>query len=270
MKMVLKTAVAAVAVIGFVGAAQAQSVHHSSQTDYSNSFISQLDPIFGTGEADNFWNAMQNGATGEISINGHDSGTITKNNSGSRYHQVFAASENTETASTTAGGTFTLTGTVDKDCSFYNGNGGSAHTINLGTIGVRTGDGDNVSIAFNQVQDASANVNTATAGCNFNNRVTITKAHKGLENNTTSSYDPQEFTTEIPYAVDATWTGVAQGSQTRGQRELVVDANTTGAKFLDNGAWRSAFNMNIAIPAQSKGLVAGTYTDTVTVTLAAS
>lgn len=258
MKMIFGTAAAAVALVGFAGVAQAQStVSHTSQTVYSDpglQFVNQ----FNSGVAQTVWDLEQ--SFGPI-----------KNLSGSRYHQDTTSTGNTESASNNAGGTFTLTGTVDKDCSFYNGSAaGGAHTINLGTIGVRTGDADNVSIAFNQVADASANVNTATAGCNFNNRVTINKAHKGLQNNTTSSFDPNQFTNEIPYSVDATWTGVAQGSSQSGQRELQLSANTSGSQFLDSGAWRSAFNMNIAIPKQSLGLVAGTYTDTITVTLAAS
>ncbi|MGN6279899.1 MAG: hypothetical protein ACTHM8_14420 [Sphingomonas sp.] len=264
MKMIFGTAAAAVALVGFAGVAQAQTVHHTSQTEYSDGFTQFVNQFLGSGAAQSLWDSNQ--AIG--SIPGLE---FVKNNSGSRYHQESAATGNTESASNNAGGTFTLTGTVDKDCSFYNGSAaGGAHTINLGTIGVRTGDADNVSIAFNQVADASANVNTATAGCNFNNRVTINKAHKGLQNNTTSSFDPNQFTNEIPYSVDATWTGVAQGSSQSGQRELQLSANTSGSQFLDSGAWRSAFNMNIAIPKQSLGLVAGTYTDTITVTLAAS
>lgn len=263
MKMIFGTAAAVVALVGFAGVAQAQStVSHTSMDQYSApgtpdslGVIGHIGPFPIIG--------IIPGKTPEQQFN--------SDHVGSHYHQDTTSTGNTEAASNNAGGTFTLTGTVDKDCSFYNGSAaGGAHTINLGTIGVRTGDADNVSIAFNQVADASANVNTATAGCNFNNRVTINKAHKGLQNNTTSSFDPNQFTNEIPYSVDATWTGVAQGSSQSGQRELQLSANTSGSQFLDSGAWRSAFNMNVAIPKQSLGLVAGTYTDTITVTLAAS
>ena len=215
-----------------------------------------------------FWNALQNpNTTGSI---GGNPTVYTTANSGSRFHQEGTAPDNTEAASESVANSFTLTGSVTKDCSFYGG-GQTGHTINLGTIGVRTGNNDNVSIAFNQRDAVTANVNSATAGCNTNNTVTIAKTNgsDGLKNFTPGSYDSNQFTDRIPYTVNASWTGVAAGSTAAGTTQTLAVAANQGNNNKSGGAWRSAFNMDVNAPAQSKGLVAGTYTDTITVTLAA-
>jgi hypothetical protein len=246
-KMILKTAVAAIAVIGFAGTAQAQT-HSSSQTTYSDGLLQTL-VDFGFGDlAQGVWDAEQS-FPGSI-----------KQNSGSRYHQESNAPDNEDAATTSTGGKFTLTGHVTPDCSFYNGGNAvnAAHTIDLGTIGVHTGNGDNVSQAFNQMSTAHANVNTATAGCNTKNTVTIAK--NALINANPGAYDSNEFTATIPYQIHANWTN-ASGPHS-------IDLN--GSQSSDSktgGAWRSAFNMDIDVPPPSKALVAGDYQDTITVTI---
>ncbi len=187
---------------------------------------------------------------------------------GSKYQDSSTVSGNTETASNSVVNSFTLTGNVTKDCSFYGG-GTTAHDINLGTIGVRTGNNDNVSQAFNQRDQMTVNVNSATAGCNFNNTVTIAKDNgsAGLLNKAPGGYDPAQFTDRIPYTIDASWTGSAVDGKTTLARTLQVGAQA-GTNNLQSGAWRSAFDMDVTIPAQSKALVAGTYSDKITVTLA--
>lgn len=258
MKNILKTAAATAALIGFVGNAQAQT-HSSSSTVYS---APALPPSFGQ--------------TGTIQIGpitipvfgfipGQTSEQQFANNVGSRYRQDSTAPDNEDGATTTAGGTFTLTGKVLPDCSFYNGNGAGAsnHTIDLGTIGVRTMDSNNVSQAFNQVSAATAHVDTATAGCNTANTVTITKTNDALLNSAPGSYDSAQFTASIPYSINASWNNAGNKTLALGATSGNVHQNS-----LSGGAWRSSFAMDVNIPVQQKGLVAGTYSDKITVTVA--
>ena len=58
---------------------------------------------------------------------------------GTRYTASTTAPDDTENATPTVSNAFTLTGSVNKDCSFYAGNDASARNIDFGTIGVRTG-----------------------------------------------------------------------------------------------------------------------------------
>ncbi|MDO9366968.1 MAG: hypothetical protein Q7T68_00200, partial [Sphingopyxis sp.] len=109
---------------------------------------------------------------------------------GTRYTATSTSSNDSGTATPTVNVVFTLNGTVNKDCSFYAGNNASARTINFGTIGVRTGDNENVGAAFEMVGAANADVETLTAGCNTNNTVEISKNDiRGLVNNNPGGYD---------------------------------------------------------------------------------
>jgi hypothetical protein len=166
---------------------------------------------------------------------------------------------------------FFLTGSVAQDCSYYTG-GSNSQTINLGAIGVRNGDAEDVGTLYNQVDTLNVDNQSNGAGCNTDNTVTVTKTNgaNGLSNPTTSGFDTDNFTNHIPYSIT---TGIkkatAAGVQTWGQyRSFTVGtgASTGSATF---GAWRSQINVHVNIPAQSLGLVAGTYSDTITVTLAA-
>lgn len=245
MKTILKAATAAVAILGMSGAALADT---TTQTTYSNGL-----PTSGS-----FLGVPINPAAIAFALG-----------DGSRYQQSSTTTPNTEDAQTSFANTFVLNGKVTPDCSFYGG-GSTNHTINLGAIGVRTGDNDNVAIAFNQRNSIKANVNSATAGCNTNNTVTIKKTNgsDGLKNFTPGSYDSNQFTDRIPYTIDASWTGVAVGSHAAGTSQTLSVAANQGDNAKSGGAWRSTFIMNVLAPAQSKGLVAGDYTDTITVTLA--
>ncbi|HEU4960214.1 MAG TPA: spore coat protein U domain-containing protein [Sphingomonas sp.] len=249
-KMILKTAIAAIAVIGFAGAAQAQT-HSSSQTVYSDNTLQFINSIGFPDVAQSVWDFDQSPLGQLFGV---------QQLSGSRYHQQSDAPDNEDAATTSTGGKFTLTGHVTPDCSFYNGGVAqdTAHTIDLGTIGVHTGNGDNVSIAFNQMSTAHANVNTATAGCNTRNNVTITK--NALINANPGLYDSNEFTATIPYEIHANWTNASGDHAINLGQQQSSDTKT-------GGAWRSAFNMNIDVPPPSKGLVAGDYQDTITVTI---
>jgi hypothetical protein len=190
---------------------------------------------------------------------------------GTRYTANAAALGNTQTATPTVSTAFALSGSVTKDCSFYAGNNASATTIDFGTIGVRTGNNENVSDAFEMVAPAAAAITSATAGCNFNNSVTLTKANgnQGLLNSAPGSYDTAQFQANIPYNVSANWTGTPQGTTANGIAQSLSVGDTAATATVNQGAWRSAFAMAVVAPAVNKGLVAGSYADTLTLTLAA-
>lgn len=166
---------------------------------------------------------------------------------------------------------FNLTGTVNQDCSFYAGNGSGAQNLSFGTIGVRTGNNENVNAAFEMTGPATATVQTLTAGCNTNNVVEISKNDiRGLVNANPGGFDTDEFQANIPYSVRASWTGVALNAQTGGSSQLVDVPTNANAGQRQQGAWRSNMNITFSAPAiTDKGLVAGAYSGTTTLTLRA-
>lgn len=190
---------------------------------------------------------------------------------GTRYTTATEGFGNTQAATPTVSVAFTLTGKVNPDCSFYAGNNAGARNIDFGVIGVRTGNNENVDNAFQMVGNASAQIETLTAGCNFNNAVEINKDDvRGMVNVAGSGYDTNEFQANIPYSVKAKWTGVAVSTTAPGSnQELEVGLAQNSATKLQ-GAWRSAMTIDINAPiVQDKGLVAGTYTGKTTLTLRA-
>lgn len=190
---------------------------------------------------------------------------------GTRYTAEASAPADSETATPTVTVEFALTGTVNKDCSFYAGNDAGARAIDFGVIGVRTGDNENVVNAFSMVGDATADIETLTAGCNFNNRVTIEKdSARGLVNTAPGAFDTDQFQSNIPYSVTANWTGVPRGTRAPGTAQE-LEVSTTDRRGVElQGAWRSAMDISIVAPAiPGRGIVAGDYEGTVTLTLEA-
>lgn len=191
---------------------------------------------------------------------------------GTRYTAQANAPASTGTIDDEVTVAFTLTGEVPQDCSFYSGNNSAARDIDFGVIGIRGGDNENVGSAFEMTGPAVANIETLTAGCNFNNEVSIQKTNgvNGLVNAAAGGYDTDEFQANIPYSVNASWTGVAFNTVTTGTpQSLAVSTSQPGATKLQ-GAWRSDMDININAPAiTSKGLVAGNYSDVVTLKLTA-
>jgi hypothetical protein len=190
---------------------------------------------------------------------------------GTRYTAFADAPSDSETATPTVNVVFSLSGTVNRDCSFYAGNTNSARTIDFGVIGVRTGNNENVNSAFEMVGPAAAAIDTLTAGCNTNNSVEISKNDiRGLVNANPGGYDTDEFQANIPYQVTASWTGVALNAQTTGTPQSVNVPTSGNAAQKQQGAWRSNMDIDIVAPAvTNKGLVAGAYTGTTTLTLRA-
>ena len=193
---------------------------------------------------------------------------------GTRYTVEANAPDDRGTAAQSVSVKFVMTGTVNKDCSFYSGNGyaDNVRAIDLGTIGVKVGDNENVNQAFEMAGDVEVEVETLTAGCNFNNKVEIVKNNvNGLVNTAPGGYDTTRFQANIPYSVKARWFGVAQGAPTGGSNQTLTVSESQLSNNSLQGAWRSDMSIDILAPAISnKGLVAGTYTGTTTLTLTAS
>jgi hypothetical protein len=190
---------------------------------------------------------------------------------GTRYTAEASAADDTETATRRVNVVFRLSGRVNKDCSFYAGNDNSARDIDFGVIGVRTGNNENVNQAFDMAGPATAEIETLTAGCNFNNEVEIVKSSAdGLINNSATDYDSDEFQANIPYRVTARWTGVEAGSGAAAGEDqvLVVGLNEADDSILQ-GAWRSDMTISFNAPVATKALVAGRYTGTTRLTLRA-
>lgn len=192
---------------------------------------------------------------------------------GTRYTAKATAGDDSETATPTVDVQFAMSGTVNRDCSFYSGNdAGNVRNIDLGVIGVKTGNNENVGQAFEMTDDVEVDIQTLTAGCNFNNRVEIEKdSVKGLVNTAPGSYDTDQFRANIPYSVTASWTGVARGTRAAGSGQTLTVGDNDKKGFKLQGAWRSQMDINITATALSdKGLVAGDYEGTTTLTLTAA
>jgi hypothetical protein len=116
-------------------------------------------------------------------------------------------------------------------------------------------------------------ITSGTAGCNTKNQVTISKLNgvAGMLNTAAvaGGFDENQFTDNLPYSVNAAWTGVAVGVVGPGSLRTLNVSTSEASDNLQGGAWRSGFGMTVSIPAPNLGLVAGTYSDVLTVTLAA-
>lgn len=179
----------------------------------------------------------------------------------------------TSVATPTVSTSFTLTGSVAKDCSYYNANSGS-HTIPLGAIGVRNSNNEAPNELFNQVSEFSIEITSTTAGCNFANTVKVEKSNgvQGLLNSAPGGYDTANFTANIPYIARI---GIQQASTNTtapalGQYQTFQAATNQSSASQSFGAFRSRITLHTIVPVQTKGLVAGTYSDTVAVELKAS
>lgn len=175
---------------------------------------------------------------------------------------------NVGTLTPTRTASFTLQGSVSKDCVFYVGALNNA-VLDFGTIGINASENIGPDLAFDQVAPATVTINTNVAGCNTRNTVSVGKGHAaGMTSDNGGSFDTNQFTNTLPYEVHASWTGVADGSFTPSNQTLDL-TTTQQTKNTTQGAWKSPFQVLVNIPVQAKSLVSGTYTDTLAVTLAA-
>lgn len=165
--------------------------------------------------------------------------------------------------------TFSITGNVLASCVLGNGDG-DLDDVNFGNIGVYGDASTGVENAFEMTGASNGNSSTNAAGCNFQNRLTLTKTNgtQGLVNTAaaTSGYDSNVFQANIPYSLGANYVAGSPGQTTVSGSlgKFTVDVNES-TDSRDNNAWRSGLGIRIDIPAAAKALVAGTYSDTVTV-----
>ena len=173
---------------------------------------------------------------------------------------------------------FSIKGSVLATCSIYGVDNGSHNesgvglngSISLGQIGITAGDELTAKQLFLMAGQATANIHSNGAGCNAKNAVSVTKSKNGLVNASPGVYDSDQFVANIPYAADVSFTGRTIAQNTGPGTLQHVNAGLSDPGATGNfGAWRSALDVNLTIPAVSgHGLVAGTYADTLTVTIA--
>lgn len=179
---------------------------------------------------------------------------------------------NVGTASATETADFTITGTVDQACVL--GAGGDLRDVNFGTIGIYADATSTVENVFTAVGPANAHTRTNLAGCNTSNRMTVTKTNgvNGLVNADAQSggYDANVFQANIPYSIAVQYTAGAVGQLAPQASISQFQVSTTQAtNSKENGAWKSGAAFRIDLSDPTKALVAGSYSDTVTVELAA-
>ncbi|BBB07513.1 hypothetical protein [Sphingopyxis sp. EG6] len=260
MKKILSGAVAAIALIATPAMAQTNERHYAGTANVNVPFFGNVN--------------LSGGITNPGPLLGLALDAVVENSQtfGTRY-TVQADAPNTTGTVENISLQFNLTGTVPKDCSFYSGNGytSNVRNISFGEIGIRAGNNENVNQAFDMVGPAVADIDTLTAGCNFNNTVKLVKSDvRGLVNAAPGGYDTDEFQDHIPYQVVATWTGVGTGGPAVGTGQTLDVSTTELSDQLAQGAWRSGMHIKITAPVAAKGLVAGTYSGHTTLTLTAS
>lgn len=178
---------------------------------------------------------------------------------------------NVGTASPSEDADFTIVGTVSQACVL--GAGGDLNDVNFGTIGIYADATSTVENVFTSVGPANGHTRTNLAGCNTANRMTVRKGNgvDGLVNTTnTGGYDSNVFQANIPYSIAVQYTAGAVGTLVPQASISQFQVNTNEDQdFKENAAWKSGAAFRIDISDPTKALVAGTYSDTVTVELAA-
>ena len=272
MKKILSGAVAAIALIATPAMAQTNERHYAGTGTVNVPFLGNVNISGGITNPQNIPGSIFGVDIGDAVTDFLDDTVENSTTIGTRYTVLADAPSNTGTIENITL-KFNLSGTVQKDCSFYSGNGYTTNVRNIdfGVIGIRAGNNENVNQAFDMVGAAVADIDTLTAGCNFNNTVKIVKDNVGgLINAAPGGYDSDEFQANIPYQVVATWTGVGQGGPATGTGQTLDVSTTEASDQLAQGAWRSGMHIKITAPVADKALVAGTYAGSTTLTLTAS
>lgn len=177
------------------------------------------------------------------------------------------------TAQTTASATFSIQGDVSPACIL--GANGGLNSIDFGTFGIYADGTNSVENAFTSVSARNGNTSTNLAGCNTANTVKVKKTSPtGLQNaaGAAAGYDNNQFQAVLPYKISALYVAGDPGSTTptTSLGKFIVDVNDAdGENSRSHGAWKSNTAFRVDIPIPAKALVAGTYSDTVTVTLEA-
>ncbi len=184
-----------------------------------------------------------------------------------------AVGNNVENATPTVTNSWTISGNVTQDCSVYTvGGNNGAHTIDIGQIGVNTQSNVAQGDAFEMVSPIAVDIASWTAGCNFRNTVSLAKSAQGLVNASPAGYDNTQFQANIPYSLSALFNSSVTPNAPSGAHGKVLTAGLTDSAASDTyGAWRSRLLLQVRAPQiTDRALVAGTYSDTITVTLAAN
>ena len=148
---------------------------------------------------------------------------------------------------------------------------GDLDDVDFGTLGIYGDAANGVDNAFEMVgANSNGNSSTNAAGCNTSNRLTLTKTNgtQGLLNADAAAagYDTNVFQANIPYSLGANYVAGSPGQLGVSPSLGKFTVSTTEASdSRENNAWRSGLGIRVDIPAAAKALVAGTYTDTVTV-----
>lgn len=180
---------------------------------------------------------------------------------------------NAGTANNDVSADFTIKGTVSEACVL--GAGGDLKDIDYGTIGIYADATTTVENVFTAVPGSTnSNTNTNVAGCNIANKMTVTKANGnlGLVNTDAEDggYNENVFQANIPYKISVLYTAGAPGShQPQNSISQFTVSETASTNSKSNAAWKSnaAFRVDLVYP--SNALVAGEYSDSVEVVLAA-
>ena len=177
------------------------------------------------------------------------------------------------TTATSLTATFLISASISPSCVLGNGDGDLAD-VDFGTLGIYGDASNGIDNAFEMV-DANSNGNSSTniAGCNTANTLTLEKTNllQGLLNaeSAASGFDPSVFQDNIPYSLSAVYVAGSPGQEGVSASGGKFTVDTTEAfDSRENNAWRSGLGIKVEIPATAKALVAGTYTDTVTVKIA--
>lgn len=176
---------------------------------------------------------------------------------------------NSGTVSDELSATFSITGSVVASCILGDGDA-VLDDVNFGTLGIYGDASNGVDNAFEMVGTSNGNSSTNAAGCNTSNKLTLTKTNgaQGLVNTDAAAigYDNAVFQANIPYTLSAVYASGNVGDV--GTSAVTGKFNVgTGDAFnsRDNNAWRGSLGIKVVIPPAAKALVAGDYSDTVTV-----
>ena len=182
----------------------------------------------------------------------------------SSWHAIGQTVATNGTAEASDGATFTLKGAVSTDCAYYSGTGDQV--LDFGTIGIYASDNTGPAAAFTMTGAASIEINTNLAGCNTVNTVTVSKNNLVSDNN--GGYDADIFRNDLPFEVTASYKAGDTSSTSASNQSWTVGTGQS-SDFRKHGAWKSAMSLNVNIPQQQKALLAGNYTGSVSVTIAA-
>lgn len=180
---------------------------------------------------------------------------------------------NSGTVSDDITATFSISGTVSPSCILGDGDA-VLDDVNFGSLGIYGDASNGVDSAFEMVGTSNGNSSTNAAGCNTSNKLTLTKTNGalGLVNTGAAAvgYDNSVFQANIPYTLSAVYAAgnVGQlGSSANTGKFSVLTTEATNSR--ENNAWRGTLGVKVVIPPAAMALVAGTYTDTVTVQIEA-